>query len=57
MSTPRYLRAPHVAVLAECSTRTIERAVDAGRLRCSIIGNRRLFDPADVELWLVSCRR
>lgn len=53
----RYLREPHVAVIAECSTRTIQRAVDAGKLRCSFVAGRRLFEPADVEAWLASCRR
>jgi excisionase family DNA binding protein len=54
---PWLLRPDDVAELCQVSTKTVQRAIRAGRLRAYRLGARGAYRirPDDVEAWLQSC--
>jgi excisionase family DNA binding protein len=54
---PWLLRTEDVAELCQVSTKTVLRAIRAGRLRAYRLGKRNAYRirPDDVEAWLQSC--
>ena len=51
MSSP-YLTVQEVAELARCEHRTVRRAIQAGKLKASLIGGRWIVRDSAVEEWI-----
>ncbi len=54
MSSP-YLTVQEVAELARCEHRTVRRAIQAGKLKASLIGGRWIVRDSAVEEWIEGC--
>ncbi len=54
MSSP-YLTVQEVAELARCEHRTVRRAIQAGKLKASLIGGRWIVKDSAVEDWIEGC--
>jgi excisionase family DNA binding protein len=54
VSSP-YLTVQEVAELARCEHRTVRRAIQAGKLKASLIGGRWIVRDSAVEEWIEGC--
>jgi excisionase family DNA binding protein len=54
VSSP-YLTVQEVAELARCEHRTVRRAIQAGKLKASLIGGRWIVKDSAVDEWIEAC--
>jgi excisionase family DNA binding protein len=54
VSSP-YLTVQEVAELARCEHRTVRRAIQAGKLRASLVGGRWIVKDSAVDEWIDAC--